>query len=169
MRRFSATRARGAAYRSSRTTSSVVGISCSCGDHAGDETVAFGFVRGEAPTGEQHVARERDADVLGEDRGVIRVGDAASQLGRAEHRALARDRDVGEHGDEQPAAHAQPVDRGDDGLARVADRVEGHRAGAEQLADVDVAVVVLAAELAAGREHVAGPGHDESVQRARTR
>ena len=45
--------------------------------------------------------------------------------------------------------------------------VERHRAGAEQLADVDVAVVVLAAELAAGREHVAGPGDDERVQRSR--
>ena len=38
---------------------------------------------------------------------------------------------------------------------------------AEQLADVDVAVVVLPAELAAGREHVAGAGDDERLQRPR--
>ena len=48
--------------------------------------------------------------------------------------------------------------------SRIADRVERYGARAEELADVDFAVVVLTAELATGCEHVAGAGDDEGAE-----
>jgi len=47
---------------------------------------------------------------------------------------------------------------------RLANRVERHRAGPEELADVQGSVVVLTPELATGREHVAGARHHQRMQ-----
>ena len=50
------------------------------GDDASDQAVPFRFVRRQAPAREQHVASQRNADVLGQDRRVIGIGDASAQL-----------------------------------------------------------------------------------------
>ena len=50
-------------------------------------------------------------DLAGQDLGVVGVGDAPQQLGRPERRPLAGHRHVGQHGDHQPAALADAVDR----------------------------------------------------------
>jgi hypothetical protein len=57
-------------------------------DDAGDETVGERLGRIESAAGEEHVPRQRDADLLREDRGVIGVGDAPAQL-RSGEPALA--------------------------------------------------------------------------------
>ena len=100
----------------------------------------------------------------GQDLGVVRVGDAPEQLGRPERRPVAGHRHVAQHGDHQPAALADAVDGADDRLGGLAEGVERRVVHEQQPGEVGPAVVVVAAEVAAGDEHVAGAGDEQPGQ-----
>ena len=78
------------------------------GDHA--DALRFGGV--EAPRRQQQVAGHGEADVGRQDSGVGGIGDTAQQLGHPESGPVARHGDVGQHGDQEAAGLADPVDRG---------------------------------------------------------
>ena len=94
------------------------------GDDAGDHAEAHGFLGVEASSGQQDVARHRDADVGRQHRGVGGVDDAAQELGRPERGAVTRHADVRHHRHEESAGLADPVHRGDHRCPAVADREE---------------------------------------------
>ena len=136
-------------------------------DDARDQAHAQRLRRVERAAGQQEVARVGEADVRRQVGGIAGVGDTAQQLGRAEGRALARDRDVGEHRDQEPAALADAVHRRDDRRGAVAHRLERERRRSVPRSSSDrVRVLHLAAQLAARREDVADAGDD---QRGRAR
>ena len=103
-------------------------------------------------------------DLAREDLPVVGVGVPAQQLGRAERRALARDRDVTQHRDHHPAALADAVDRAHDRLARAAHGVERREIHAEPPRDVAPRVGAGAAEVAAGDEDVVDAGDEQAGQ-----
>ena len=98
-----------------------------------------------------------------QDGGVGGVGDAAQQLGHPEGGAVARHGDVGQHGDEQAAGLADPVDRGHHRGPAVPDGQERE----DVVPDVGrrfVTRVRAATEVATRSEDVAGAGDDERGQ-----
>ena len=128
-------------------------------DHA--EALCLGGV--EAPGRQQEVAGDGQADVGRQHGGVGGVGDAAQELGHAEGGPVAGHGDVGQHGDEQAARLADPVDRGHHRCPAVPDGQEGE----DVVPDVGrrlVTGVRATAEVAAGGEDVAGAGDDERGQ-----
>ena len=85
------------------------------------------------------------------------------QLGHAEGGPVAGHGDVGQHGDEEAAGLADPVDRGHHRRPAVPDGQERE----DVVPDVGrrlVARVRAAAEIPAGSEDVPGPGDDERGQ-----
>src|SRR5204862_170169 len=70
----------------------------------------------ERAAAQQQIAGPGDADLLREDLAVVRVGDAAVDLGRTERRAIAGDRNVGQHRDHHRVAEADAGPRAYAGL-----------------------------------------------------
>ena len=92
--------------------------------------------------------------------GIGGVRYAPQELGDPEGGAVAGHRDVGHHGDQEAPGLADPVDGGDHRSRAFPDGQEGKDIGA-QAADRRFMVLGAPAQVAAGREHVAGPGDDQ--------
>ncbi len=123
-------------------------------DDPRDHAPVHGLVSGQDSTGEHQVARADGPDDAGQHLAVVRVGDAPVQLGHAKRRPVAHDGHVAAHGDLQPAALAQPVDRRHHGLDRLAQRFERGDVHRQRTEVHPVVHAVAAAEVAARREHV---------------
>ena len=163
--RFACERVSGAAFSRSRAGALGLGFEVVVRAHARDQAHLHRFGGGHTPAGHQQIARERDADVRREERTQVHVDHAAQRLGRTEHGAFARHADVGAHRDDEAAALADPVHARDHGLQASAERLEREDVDAtEEGLDPERAVLMTAAHLAAGNEHVSGAREHETVQ-----
>ena len=114
--------------------------------------------------GEEHVAGPGDADLAGQDRGVAGVGDAPEHLGGPERGAVEATATSESMAINSPPPWQMPFTAATTGLRRVADRVERDVVHVQQSGQVGPAVLLVAAEVAAGDEHVVGAGDDEGGQ-----
>ena len=118
-------------------------------DDAGDHAETHSFLGVEPSSSQQDVARHRDADVSRQHGGVGGVDDASEELGRPERGSVAGHADVRHHRHEESARLADPVHRGDDRCAAVADGEEReHLVG--EVRERFVAFVGAAAQVSTG-------------------